>query len=291
MRKIAIAKNPYKDKDNKIIEYIEERLNYHFKDLEIIFLNSYKMDDYKLDASIDMIIVLGGDGTILSVARGINGKIDIPILGVNIGTLGFISTIELSEIDKAFEKLKTLDYKEEKRMLLKCDMPLIEATNKDLALNDIVIMRGTLSRMINFHVYIDNKKYYSFKGDGLIVATPTGSTAYSFAAGGPFIYPNLDVITLTPICSQTIGMKTIVLNSTSEIEIKADNGKEEVFVTFDGQNSIKFIDKTLIRIRKATEAAKFILFDDYDYFKVLRTKIMNNWKDSEGDWFEVEKTQ
>lgn len=283
MKRIAIAKNPSKDKDNKIAMNVEEKLKEYFKDVEIIILNSYEIVDFEFKSSLDLIIVLGGDGTILSVARGINGRINVPILGINIGNLGFISSIEISEIDKAFKKLSEGNYQIQKRMLLNCELPLEEERNEALALNDIVVARGTLSRMIKYKVYIDGKMYYTFKGDGLIIATPTGSTAYSFSAGGPFIYPDIDVIILTPICSHTKGMQPIVLNSTSEIEIKAENGEEELYITFDGQRAIKIVDKTLIRIKKAKECANIVLFDDYDYFKVLRSKILNNWKECEGD--------
>lgn len=283
MKRIAIAKNPSKDKDNKIAMNVEEKLKEYFQDVEIIILNSYEIVDFEFKNSLDLIIVLGGDGTILSVARGINGRIDVPILGINIGNLGFISSIEISEIDKAFKKLSEGNYQIQKRMLLNCELPLEEEKHETLALNDIVVARGTLSRMIKYKVYIDGKMYYTFKGDGLIIATPTGSTAYSFSAGGPFIYPDIDVIILTPICSHTKGMQPIVLNSTSEIEIKAENGEEELYITFDGQRAIKIVDKTLIRIKKAKECANIVLFDDYDYFKVLRSKILNNWKECEGD--------
>lgn len=283
MERIAIAKNPTKDKDNKIAMNVEKKLREYFRDVEIIILNSYEIIDFEFKNSLDLIIVLGGDGTILSVARGINGRMNVPILGINIGNLGFISSIEISEIDKAFRKLSEGNYQSQKRMLLNCELPLEEEKNEALALNDIVIARGTLSRMIKYQVYIDGKRYYTFKGDGLIIATPTGSTAYSFSAGGPFIYPDVDVITLTPICSHTKGMQPIVLNSTSEIEIKAENGEEELYITFDGQRAIKIVDKTLIRVKKAKECANIVLFDDYDYFKVLRSKILNNWKEYEGD--------
>lgn len=137
--------------------------------------------------------------------------------------------------------------------------------------------------MIRFQIFIDGKRYYTFKGDGLIVATPTGSTAYSFSAGGPFVYPTVDAITLTPICAHTTGVQPIVLNSNSNIEVKIENNDEEFNIIFDGQKSIRYIDEATICIRKSKEHASIILFDDYDYFKVLRAKIINNWKDCEGD--------
>ncbi len=130
--------------------------------------------------------------------------------------------------------------------------------------------------MAKFEVYIDKKLYYTFKGDGVIVSTPTGSTAYSFSAGGPFVYPDVGVITLTPICPHTRGMQPIVLKSSSEILIKAENYNGEIYLTFDGQEARKIKDNTSIIVRKAKDVAKILLFDNYDYFDVLRKKILDN---------------
>ena len=283
MKKIAIAINPSKDKNKKMAFKVEEKLKEYFGNIEIIMLNSYDIINYRFKEFLDLIIVLGGDGTILSVARGINGKLDVPILGINIGNLGFLSSVEFSDIDKAFKKLKEGNYKTEKRMLLTCNFPSESKVNESLALNDIVVARGSISRIITFQIFIDGKRYYNFKGDGLIIATPTGSTAYSFSAGGPFIYPTVDAITLTPICAHTTGVQPIVLNSNSNIEVKIVNNNEEFNIIFDGQRVIRSVNEVIINIKKAKEYAKIILFDDYDYFKVLRAKIINNWKDCEGD--------
>lgn len=283
MKRVAIAINLDKDKNMEMALKVKEKLNKYFDDIEVIMLNSYDIINYKFRDLLDLIIVLGGDGTILSVARGINGKLDVPILGINIGNLGFLSSVEFSEIDKAFKKLKDGNYTSEKRMLLTCDFSKEKLINESLALNDIVIARGSLSRMIRFDIYIDGKRYYNYKGDGLIIATPTGSTAYSFSAGGPFVYPTVDAITLTPICAHTTGIQPIVLNSNSNIEVRIKSNNDEINVIFDGQSTITHIDEVIVKIKKAKEYANVILFDDYDYFKVLRAKIINNWKDCEGD--------
>ncbi len=283
MKRVAIAINLEKDKNMEMALKVKEKLNKYFDDIEIIMLNSYDIINYKFRDLLDLIIVLGGDGTILSVARGINGKLDVPILGINIGTLGFLSSVEFSDIDTAFKKLKDGNYTSEKRMLLTCDFSLEEVVNESLALNDIVIARGSLSRMIRFDIYIDGKRYYNYKGDGLIIATPTGSTAYSFSAGGPFVYPTVDAITLTPICAHTTGVQPIVLNSNSNIEVRIKSNNDEINIIFDGQSTITHINEVVVRVKKAKEYANVILFDDYDYFKVLRAKIINNWKDCEGD--------
>lgn len=283
MRRVAIAINLDKDKSNESAIKVKEKLIEYFGNIEIVMVDSYNITNYEFQDSLDLIIVLGGDGTILSVARGINGKVDVPILGINIGNLGFLSSVEISDIDLAFKKLRNLEYRVEKRILLKSNIPEDINEGQSLALNDIVISRGSLSRMIRFQIFIDGKRYYTFKGDGLIVATPTGSTAYSFSAGGPFVYPTVDAITLTPICAHTTGVQPIVLNSNSNIEVKIVNNNEEFNIIFDGQKAIRYIDEATICIRKSKEHASIILFDDYDYFKVLRAKIINNWKDCEGD--------
>ena len=283
MRSVAIAINLAKDKNSKNAIKVKEKLIEYFGNIEILMLDSYNIMNYEFKHLLDLIIVLGGDGTILSVARGINGKIDVPILGINIGNLGFLSSVEISDIDLAFKKLRDLEYRVEERILLKSNIPEDINKGQSLALNDIVISRGSLSRMIRFQIFIDGKRYYTFKGDGLIVATPTGSTAYSFSAGGPFVYPTVDAITLTPICAHTTGVQPIVLNSNSNIEVKIENNNEEFNIIFDGQKAIRYVNEATICIKKAEEHANIILFDDYDYFKVLRAKIINNWKDCEGD--------
>jgi len=283
MKNIIIAINPLKDDEHKILNLVLSKVEKVFKGAKIIVLDSYKIADHDFKEKIDIVMVLGGDGTILGVARELVGRSNAPIIGINIGNLGFLSSVEISGLDIAMEKLKSGKFKVQKRMMLECNLAMKEIENRRNALNDIVVARGTLSRMVKFQVFIDGKRYYSFKGDGLIIATPTGSTAYSFSAGGPFVYPDVDVITVTPICPQTKGMQTIVLNSDSEIEIMAENGEEEIYITFDGQKAIKSNKEALIKIRKAKEYAKIVLLDDYDYFKVLRTKILNNSKECEGD--------
>lgn len=276
MKNIVIALNPSKDTEGKILSLVIEKITNIFKNPKITILNSYEMNKYKFDDKLDLLIVLGGDGTLLGIARDINGKYDVPILGINIGNLGFLSSIEIQDLGEALNKIKNGQYTIQNRILLECKS---DDENEDInskALNDVVIARGTLSRMAKFEVYIDKKLYYTFKGDGLIVSTPTGSTAYSFSAGGPFVYPDVEVITLTPICPHTRGMQPIVLKSSSEILIRAENYNGEIYLTFDGQEAREIKDNTSIIIKKAKDVAKILLFDNYDYFNVLRKKILDN---------------
>ena len=276
MKNIVVALNPSKDKDGKILSLVMSQITTVFKHSKVIVLNSYEMNKYRFQDKLDLLIVLGGDGTLLGVARDINGKYDVPILGVNIGNLGFLSSIEIQDFSEALKKIKNGQYIIQNRILLECTMLNQDDNDKGKALNDVVIARGTLSRMAKFEVFIDNKLYYRFKGDGLIVSTPTGSTGYSFSAGGPFIYPDVDVIILTPICPHTRGMQPIVLKSSSEILIKAENYNGEIYLTFDGQEAKQINDNTSIIIKKAKQIEKILLFDNYDYFNVLRQKILDN---------------
>lgn len=274
MREVLVAINPCKDEERKVEKLIIKKLYSIFPQVKVTIANSFEVNNYSLN-TIDLLIVLGGDGTLLGVARDISSNCNVPILGINIGNLGFLSSIEISDLDKALKKIKEKEYNIEKRTMLKCTLDNQDINGNDTALNDIVIARGTLSRMIKFDVLIDGKVYSSFKGDGLIIATPTGSTAYSFSAGGPFIYPSVDVITLTPICPHSKSMHPMVLSSDCTIEIKADNNNDKIYITFDGQKSIKLVNMSKIIIKKSDRYAKILLFDDYDYFKVLRTKILN----------------
>lgn len=278
MKKFGIAINPMKDKDNKILNMVKDKINQNFDVEKIIVFNSYEAENQQLNMDLDLLIVLGGDGTLLSVAREMSSKNSIPIFGVNIGNLGFLSSVEIKDIDKAIEKIKNNYYDIDERMLLSCDFDQMN----QCALNDIVLARGTLSRMVKFKIMVDDKLYTSFKGDGLIVATPTGSTAYSFSAGGPIIYPNLDVITLTPICPHTREMQTMVVSGDSKIEIIPEEG-EEIYLTIDGQKAKKIKPKSKINIARSNKKTKVLLFKDYDYFKVLRAKLLNNQEDCDGE--------
>lgn len=276
MKHIGIAINNSKDLEGNILNLVVKKLKDAFKDIKIDIFNTYEINVSDISKDMEILIVLGGDGTLLGVSRKISSKLDIPLLGINIGNLGFLSSVDISDIDKAIFKLKNNLFKVEERMLLKCSINNIK-NDDQIALNDIVIARGTLSRMTKFDIYVDDKYYSSFKGDGLIIATPTGSTAYSFSAGGPFIYPDLDVILITPICPHTKSMQTMVLRGDSKIKINTFHEEEDIYLTVDGQKVYEVNKKAIIEINRAEKEVKLIQFDDYDYFKVLRTKILSKW--------------
>lgn len=272
MKKLAIAINPSKDEGLKLLKIVKEKFQDTFNLEEIIVFNSYDSYKEQLPEDIDLILVLGGDGTFLNVGREMSKKVSVPLLGLNMGNLGFLSGIEIQYIDEAIEKIKNKYYSIDNRIILNCN---IGENNKQNAVNDVVVTRGILSRIVTFKIFINNKLYTTFKGDGLIISTPTGSTAYNFSAGGPIIYPNLDLITLTPICPHTKSMQPMVVSGESIIEIIPENSKE-IHLTVDGQRVIKVLEKEKITVTRAEKDIKVLQFEDYDYFKVLRSKILNN---------------
>ena len=275
MKKIAISINKAKDKDNKILNMVIEKLSKKFVVDSANVFNSYDACNVSLDKDVELIIVLGGDGTLLNVARETSRNHSIPILGINIGNLGFLSSTELSSLDEAITKLSNDEFKVENRIMLSSEVNCQKIIPIENAFNDVVIARGTLSRMVKFSIYIDKKLYTTFRGDGLIIATPSGSTAYSFSAGGPFIYPNLDLIMLTPICPHTKSMQTMVVSGDSVIEVIPENG-EEIYLTVDGQKATKLAQRDKVTIKRAENHVGIILFNDHDYYRVLRSKILNN---------------
>ena len=281
MKNIGININTTKDKEGKIIKYVKNIVSKYVDDTNIfIFNDSIGLQNIKYQ-DLDIIIALGGDGTILLTSRNLNNS-DIPILGVNIGNLGFLSSVELLEFENAMKRFIDNDYYVEDRMMLNCTLPNREESEVYTALNDIVVSKGTLARVVKYELHIDNKFYIDFTGDGLIIATPTGSTAYSLSAGGPIIYPNLDVIAVTPICPLSLSMRTIVLDSKSEIAISIKSEHESIFLTLDGQRAIKLNNYEKILVSVSNKKCRLIKFNDYNYFDILRKKIISRTTDCEG---------
>jgi NAD+ kinase len=282
MKRIGININTTKDKDGKTIRYVKDIVSKYIDDTNIfIFKDAIGLENVKYN-DLDIIIALGGDGTILRTSRILNNS-NIPILGVNIGNLGFLSSVELLEFENAMEKFIKDDYYIEDRMMLDCTLPYRDEFAVYTALNDIVVSKGTLARIVKYELHIDNKFYTDFTGDGLIISSPTGSTAYSLSAGGPIIYPNLDVIAVTPICPLSLSMRTIVIGGKSEISISIKSEHESIFLTLDGQRAIKLNNYEKILVNVSNKKCRLIKFNDYDYFNILRKKIISRATDCEGE--------
>ncbi|TYB81827.1 MAG: NAD(+) kinase [Kosmotoga sp.] len=223
--------------------------------------------------SADLLIVLGGDGTLISSNRIISGA-NIPILGVNLGRLGFLTETKAEEALDTVKKVLSGNYKFDNRMKLISDIFYDEEkVFSTEVLNDIVINKGALARIIDIEVYIDNQYVNTYRADGLIISTPTGSTAYTLAAGGPIVYPTLNSIILTPICPHSLTHRPIVIHDDSEIKIRIMNDDEKVFITYDGQIGRKMSLKEEIFIYKSPQPVKLIVSQKRNYFALLKEKL------------------
>lgn len=228
---------------------------------------------------VECIIVLGGDGTLLSVARLLEGH-DLPILGVNLGGVGFLTETTAYQLRTRLEKVLDGDYTIQQRLRLKTSIHRQrEHIPQPTVLNDVVINKGTLARIINLETYIDDVYVTTYRADGLIVSTPTGSTAYSMAAGGPILYPNIHALILNPICPFTLGQRPLVLPDTVKIKVVLQTPNEHVLVTLDGQVGITLRYHDVIEIECAAKPIKLIRTAKKDhYFQILRTKL--KWGDT-----------
>ncbi|MFZ4621487.1 MAG: NAD(+)/NADH kinase [Bacteroidota bacterium] len=218
----------------------------------------------------DIIITFGGDGTILSAARLV-GSSHVPILGVNLGKLGFMAEVSLDELELFVNDIVQGKFVTEERMLLKTTVEKNET--EFYALNDIVIDNGSSSRLINVSVYVDNDYLVSFSGDGIILATPTGSTAYSLAAGGPIVGPATGVIVIQPISPHSLSARTVIVPDSSNIRIVVEHHSNEARVTADGQLVKTFAPPMNINISKADHTIRLIKRKDRSYYDVLRAKL------------------
>jgi len=246
--------------------------------VEVIVDNEFKKEIGEFISETDLsqaelLVVLGGDGTLLSAARLI-GNSDVPILGVNLGGLGFLTAFSLNELYPVIEKILFEDYETEKRMMLTTTIiRRNEVIAKYSVLNDVVINKAAIARIIDLETSIDEYYLTSFKADGLIISTPTGSTAYSMAAGGPIVFPSLHTIILTPICPHTLTNRPILVPDSVKIRVILRSKNEDVFLTFDGQVGQSLRVDDVVEIKKSDRAVRLIKSPFKDYFEVLRTKL------------------
>lgn len=220
----------------------------------------------------DLVIVLGGDGTMLSVARML-APYRVPLVGVNQGRLGFMTDIPLHEMISSVDQILAGQFVPEERNLLQASVIREDAEiTSALALNDVVISRGALGSMIEFEVFIDNQFVYSQRSDGLIVSTPTGSTAYSLASGGPILHPSLQAITLVPICPQSLNNRPIAVSDSCEVEFMLTKGLD-TRVHFDGQSHCNLMEMDRVVIRSYRNTLKLLHPLSYNYYDTLRHKL------------------
>jgi NAD+ kinase len=230
-----------------------------------------------LPKACDLVVVLGGDGTLIGMAgRVANAGVDIPILGVNFGSLGFLTEITLPELFEALESALDGAAAVEPRLMVRAQtLRAGEVFSDRLALNDVVITRGALSRIIDLSVAIGAQPVMRVRADGLIIATPTGSTAYNLAAGGPIVHPGVDALLLTPIAPHMLTNRPIVVPAESEIRVQpaANSSNDELFVTLDGQSGHPLLPDDIVVVQRASRPVRLIRAQSRTYFDVLREKL------------------
>lgn len=221
---------------------------------------------------VDLILVLGGDGTLLRAVRFVGGE-QVPIMGINLGGLGFMTWVNVDEVKDAILEFKRGKAMIEERMMLNARLLRDgeEVINMDV-LNDVVINKGALARLIQIYVEVDGTFLSRYRADGLIISTPTGSTAYSLAANGPVVEPHLECIILSPICPHTLTDRPIILSSKKKIIAKLERG-DEVYLTLDGQVGIEISTKDVVEVKRSERKAYLVRPTSKNYYSILRQKL------------------
>lgn len=235
-----------------------------------------KSISYKLSKNprVDFIISLGGDGTMLRISRLVS-KYSIPVMGVNLGTLGFLTDTDIKNVFKALENILSNGIEYEERMMLDIEIITKKGTIKTTALNDCVIRSVYNGRLTSIDSFINKQFLSSYKGDGIVIATPTGSTAYSLALSGPIIYPTLSLFIIAPISPHTLTHRPMILDSNNILEFKStdNNRKSDLIVSVDGQENYILDKNKKVKIKMFSKKAKLIRDRNYSYFDTLKTKL------------------
>jgi NAD+ kinase len=225
----------------------------------------------ELGKESDVLISLGGDGTMLASARAV-GEHQTPILGINLGGVGFLTEINSNDLCNALNKLKKGDYFIEKRMVLETEVEGIKKLDQ-YGLNDVVLDKGEVARLFLLHLYLQDEFICSYSADGLIVSTPTGSTAYCLAAGGPIINPRMNAIIVSPICPHTLASRSIVFSENETLKVVVELSSRHAVLTIDGQVAFKLKSGSSVLIRKAKHSVNLVKFLDRSFYDILRTKL------------------
>ncbi len=280
IRSAGIICKPNRDLVSSVVpgltEWLRERKIEVFVDEETracIDLSAPGLPREALSERIALLIVLGGDGTLLSAARAL-GSHRIPILAVNLGGLGFLTSVTLEEMYPVLEQVIAGKHTTSERMML--DAEIIRqghVSERQRALNDAVATKAALARMLEFDVFVDRNQVGRYRADGIIVATPTGSTAYSLAAGGPIIDPQLDAFVITPICPHMLTNRPLVIPHSAIIELDFGPSDEPVYITLDGQIGFQLQPKDRVIITKSASRVTLVRPPHKTYFEVLRSKL------------------
>lgn len=278
IKTIGLIINSYKEQIVQIGQQVIAKLQEQHvhvlamgEEADALCISAVSTDQFCQQAQL--VLVIGGDGTMLRAARTVYG-VEIPILGINQGYLGFLTEVEVEHLDQALEQLLTGNYRVERRMMLNAvvyrDGNCIANVN---ALNDMVVTKGALSRIIRTKLYLDDQMVEQHYGDGLIFSTPTGSTGYSLSAGGPIVYPSVDVCIVAPICSHSLISRPMIFSPDHTLTVHMESVGAPAMLTVDGQNGVELQQGDLIYIRKASHDTYLIVLEQRNFFSVLQGKL------------------
>ncbi|HBI72076.1 MAG TPA: hypothetical protein DDY59_02670 [Lachnospiraceae bacterium] len=286
MNRFLIITNTEKDNDLSLTRKIESYIHKAGKQATLFRISSIleRTIPQDIPEDIECAIVLGGDGTIIKTANDLI-TYDIPILGVNLGTIGFLAEIEEHHIAEALDCLFQDDYHVESRLMINGEVKYsnsdsIKTTeNTDNALNDIVITRKGLSRIISLRIYVNDQLVDNFRGDGVIISTPTGSTAYNLSAGGPIVISQANVMVITPICPHSLSPRSLVVSAEDTVKVVVGKSKKtqdaEAIASFDGNKEIELGTDDVIYIKKAQYDTKLIQLNHTGIYEILQSKLSN----------------
>ncbi|MBE6011393.1 MAG: NAD(+)/NADH kinase [Lachnospiraceae bacterium] len=278
MKNVGIITNHTKDREleytKEVIDWLKSKGYYPIIETgsaEGAFNGEIFMGINEMCINCSFIIVLGGDGTILEAARRA-AFCDIPLLGINLGNLGYLTDVDKSEGIKAIEKVLKGDYKTEKRMMIQAEILGKGSNESHIALNDICILRGNLSKMISLKVGVNDEYIDTYRADGIIISTPTGSTAYNLSAGGPILKPDIELIAITPICPHKMYSRPSVISANDEVYITIGDNPDEVVLSLDGQEHYKLSSGDIIKISRSQFYTTIIKTNDLGFYDILRKK-------------------
>ncbi len=276
-RKIGVIVNPTKPKSTDVVKRILSSVS-RYKDTQLFLdieaknlVNKDNLPFFKKNEIIDlsdMVIVVGGDGTFLNVGRLMTKK-DIPIMGINSGTLGFLAEFDVNETESSIDKLMNGKLTIEKRPTIS-----VNIQNKVYrCINDIAIKRQILARIIEVEMFANQKYITTFRGDGVIVSTATGSTAYSLSAGGPIVFPTLNTLIITPICPHKLTLRPLVVSGDTVLDVSVKTDTQSAIATFDGQEAVEVEKGKVIRITRSENDLLLLKDRNKSYYEILREKL------------------
>lgn len=283
MKTVGIVPNYNKEPAMKLVNELAEfllkkecKVVLTYKIAEMTGLNDLGVTKYELYSKSDFIIVLGGDGTLLDTGRKA-AKFGTPLLGINMGTMGFLATADGSEAETAIEKVLNGEYKIEKRLMLESE--IISDTDNPkqyIAVNDVCISRGVFTKITEYDIYVNEEYLATFRADGIIISTPTGSTAYNLSAGGPVLKPDIACMVITPICPHSLHSRSIVVSADDTVRIEASFGSNgDIIMSMDGQTSVILNNGDIINVRKSANSINIIKTNTRSFYEILRKKLIS----------------